>query len=449
MPNHGHAGSHQDQVIGDQISGSASSLDNLRQILFHEQIEKIEDVEAGLEELERRINDERALVKMIAPVLGEAIRLKIREARDELIEALYPIIGQVVQRAVTEAVRDLARTLDTQVKRSFDFRLAWWRLRARISGASEAQIRLREMLPFTITDILLIHRETGLLLCHLRSDQSVATDTDLISGMLTAIRDFSQDTLGSVDQEGVGEIMHGNQRILMETALYTYLAVIVDGIEPAGFRAEMRERLMEIEHNYADEIRGYQGDSQTLTGVEEPLRTLMSASAGQKLSEGQKRVLAGAAGALLVVLVVSCLAISWVWRLGAASAERRAAAIPPSATMTSVPTETRTPLPSPTPSPKATVTYTPTAIPSATVTARPAPVVGVMIGNVWLRSAPSYDAARVGVILNTGDQVEILSRSGEWIYVRRISAGQIEVTGWLPARWIVAPTLLTTPGAQP
>jgi hypothetical protein len=179
------------------------SLEDLRQILFRRQIEKIEGLEADLDRLEHEVHDEENLVRMIAPVLGEAIRLRIHEARDEIIEALYPVIGKVVQRAVGEAVSDLARSLDAQVKRTFNLRLAWYRLRARFCGASDAQIRLRELLPFVVTDVLLIHHETGLLLYHLTSDFSVTSDVDLFSGMLTAIRDFSQDTLGG-EEGGLG-----------------------------------------------------------------------------------------------------------------------------------------------------------------------------------------------------------------------------------------------------
>ena len=233
-----------------QSSQPDTPLEQLRRIILHSQIQKTDQLETDLDDLERLVNDESSLVKMIAPVLGEAIRLKINEARDEMIEVLYPIIGQVVQRAVTEAVSDLARSLDAQVKSSFDWRLAWWRMRARFGGASEAQIRLRELLPFKVTDILLIHRETGLLMYYLPGELSIASDTDLFSGMLTAIHNFSEDLLGRDDQAELGEITYGDQRILIETAHNSLLAVVINGTAPPGFRAEMRDRLIEIEHTY-------------------------------------------------------------------------------------------------------------------------------------------------------------------------------------------------------
>ena len=52
----------------------------------------------------------------VAPVLGDMIRHNIHDSRDEMIEALYPIIGQLIGRAVAEAIRDLARTIDTRMR---------------------------------------------------------------------------------------------------------------------------------------------------------------------------------------------------------------------------------------------------------------------------------------------------------------------------------------------
>jgi hypothetical protein len=130
------------------------SLENLREILFGRYRQHIAELEAELDDLERRVSDEDALIGMIAPVLGDAIRRRIRDARDEMVEALYPIIGQTVVRAVSEAIRDLARTIDAQMRTSFSPRVIWRRLQARVSGISSAEMALRESLPFEVAEVL-------------------------------------------------------------------------------------------------------------------------------------------------------------------------------------------------------------------------------------------------------------------------------------------------------
>jgi hypothetical protein len=193
-----------------------------------------------------------------------------------MIEALYPIIGQLVVRAATEAVRDLARTVDAQVRRSFDLRAMWWRIRARLGGASQAEMSLRTSLPFTVNEVFLIHRETGLLLWHASHDPEAARESELVGSMLTAIRDFTRDAFGRGRDGELEEIEYGDEHILLEATRHAYLAVVVSGVEPPGFRAEMRERLIQVEHRFADVLHRYEGDPTVLSSVQEILSPLLA-----------------------------------------------------------------------------------------------------------------------------------------------------------------------------
>ncbi|RME73129.1 MAG: hypothetical protein D6784_12420 [Chloroflexi bacterium] len=250
------------------------SVEALRDILFHQYRERIAELEAELEALERRLSDPDRLAAIIAPSLGDAIRRNIRDARDEMIEALYPIIGQTVVRAVSEAVRDLARTLDARMRQSLDFKSRFRRLWGRMSGLSQAEMALRDALPFSVLQIFLIHRETGLLLHHISLDPHAQPDSDIIGGMLTAIRDFVNDAFNRGQESQLDEIQYGDRSILIETAQYVYLAVVVQGVEPSGFRAEMRRRVIDINHTYESVLRQYRGDATLLSSADGMLREL-------------------------------------------------------------------------------------------------------------------------------------------------------------------------------
>jgi len=446
-----HAPASKDAAGDLQAEHQDPSLERLRRILLRDQEAKVEGLQSDLERLDHQINDEGSLIKMIAPVLGEAIRLKIQEARDEMIEALYPIIGQVVGRAVAEAVSDLARSLDAQAKRAFDFRLMWWRLKARFSGATEAQIRLRELLPFSVTDVLLIHRESGLLLYHLLGTGSIASDSDLFSGMLTAIRDFSQDTLGGDEQDELGEITYGEQRILIETTRHSYLAVIVNGNPPPGFRGEMRDRVIEIENAFSEELADYGGNAGAFDSVKEMLQPLITTVEPKKLSKSQKRFMAGAFGFTIILLAGCILLTSWLWR--ASHPAPPAVIVQPTQTFTTTPTITPSLTPTILPSPTATATVTATLLPTDTLTAIPEPFIGVMLGNVWMRTGPTADSELTGMVLVLGERVELLAVYGDWVRVRQTTSDQYFAEGWIPARWFgstgVYPIMLITPTVLP
>jgi hypothetical protein len=447
------------QAEEDPVDLTDPELEDLREILFGHQVDRLE---GELDELEQRLTERDALVAIIAPVLGDVIRRQIRDAREEMIEALYPIIGQLVVRAVSEAIRDLARNIDAQMRTSLSPRAILRRVQARASGVSGTEMALRESLPFEVAEVFLIHRETGLLLRHISHDPDASPDSDLISGMLTAIRDFAQEAFGRGQEGQLEEIQYGDRRILIEAARHAYLAVVVDGIEPAGFRAEMRDRIIGVDHAHTKTLRQYDGDATPLASVDPSLSTLVRVSEPIGMSSTQKRVLAGAVGLLAVCLIGACLAGRWAWRtvrspaytgpvptaLPVAIVSTSMPTLTPSATPspspTMTPTDTPVPTLTPTPTPSATVTLNPTATPTSTPTSTltptatptPAPVMGLMTGNVWLREGPSASSLRLGVTLELGQSVEILAVFGDWYQVRWVTQAQSEATGWVPGRWV-------------
>ena len=415
------------------------AIEALREILLSDHRRKIARLEAQLAELERQMNDEEALIATITPVIGDAIRRKIQSAREEMVEALYPIIGQVVLRAVSEAIEDLARTVDARVRTSFNPRRVWWRLRARLGGVSSPELALREALPFQVVETFLIHRETGLLLVHVSQDAEAVSDPDLIGSMLTAIRDFVQDAFGQdVEGEHLEEIEYGDRRILIEAAQRSYLAVVVEGIEPPGFRAEMRERLLEIERTFQDQLRRYDGDAGPFQAAEGTLRSLagdMEEPAGGGLSRRQKGILAGVMGVGLVFLLSACVFTGWVWRT--------LRALPPPAPQVVITVPVPVPVPATLPA-----GGTPTPAPAQTPTPR---VTGMVTGDVWVLAGPAADAPRLGMLLKRGQPVEILALSGNWYQVRWEPQPHSQVIGWVLSTWVqpqaALPTFVVTPQA--
>lgn len=307
------------EVTDDSWPDSDDPLEALRAILLGHYRVQAQDLEAELTQvqavitaLDARINDKAALIDTITPIIAQSIRTSIRDSRGEMIEALhpimadaiqssirdsresmvealYPIMGRLVQRAVTEAMRDLARSIDHQMRNAFSFRAVSRRIVARAGGLSEAELAIRDALPFVVDEIFLIHRESGLLLRYLEFDSANAAvaetrvadltvaataldaqsapeedgplnDSDLISGMLTAIRDFAADALGRGEEGQLDEVQFGEKSILIEAAPHVYMAVVVRGIEPRAFRTKIREQVYAIEERFLPELRTYRGD---------------------------------------------------------------------------------------------------------------------------------------------------------------------------------------------
>jgi len=268
-------------------------------------------------------NSQDSMVKALMPIVDRLISTGVRDSRDSMVDALYPIIGRLVSRAVAEALRDLARRIDDQMRNALDVRLMARRVQARLTGISESELTLRQILPFQVIELFLIHRDSGLLLTVLAQDPQLSADSDIISGMLTAIRDFAQDAFGHGRAGELDEVQYGDKRILIESARYVYIALVSEGIEPSGFRTEVRHRLLDIEQAYLLTLRNYDGNAAPFAAAKTHLAPLLINAALQFESNAQLRVLRrrvapSMRSAPVVKLMVGsliCVAVLALWRL--------------------------------------------------------------------------------------------------------------------------------------
>lgn len=421
------------------------ALEELRSLLVTPEQQRVTALEARVADLQERTEDHDALVAAITPVLGDVIRLKIRENRDEMIEALYPIIGQLIGRAVAEAIRDLARTLDARMHPAFDLRSIGRRLQARLAGIPDSALLLRDALPFRVVECFIIHRESGLLLEHLSNSAAPLAETDnegdsdLISGMLTAIRDFAQDAFGRGQEDQLDEIQYGNWRILIEATRHAYLAVVVEGIQPAGFRMAMREQIIAFENRFSETLVHYDGDAARFSSSETALAQFMAGrgpdqpSAQEGLSAGQKRIVAGLTALLGLCLLAMCVGSAWLL-----VRPRQTVMIVVTATPgpTNPPTSTATASLTPTLTPTATMTPTRVATSTATSspTAAPNPAGRLIIDQVNVRQGPglTYPIVDTATI---GTTYTIVGRDaqGGWLQVCCTQTGSL---GWVAAALI-------------
>jgi len=445
-------------------------LEELRRVILKPQalVDKIAPIIADV--LEEQIESSRdELAQAIAPVMGEALRRQVYQARDDIVDALKPVIGQAINKAVSEAFQELARNIDVRLRRGLRPQDTVRRWIARLRGIPESEYRLRELLPFAVKEVFLIHRESGLLIQHLSASGEETPDSDLISGMLTAIRDFAREAFGQGKSGELGAIDYEDQRILLESQGAVYIAAVVEGIEPADFREKLREAMTRLQEKHYAALKTFDGsDELLLKAARRALVPLLSlGQEGRKESTpltATQKVIMGLLLALLVGLPLGGCGI-WIW-----SVESRLAhlsqpiviVVTPAATPTLTPTLTPTPTPTITPTPTPTLTPsptstasptpTPTATPTRTATPTPLPYHGVMIGNVFLRDAPN--GVNTGLVAPLGARVEVLAQYGTWYKVRVVlETEQNEVVGWLESRWValtrIVPPERITPAPSP
>jgi hypothetical protein len=395
----------------------------------------------------RTIRDSRdEMAEALGPVMGEAIRVQIRDSRKDMVEALYPVIGETVQKAVGEFAREFQRNIDARLKRTFGPQGMLRNTMARLRGVSPSQLALRDSLPFSIREIFLIQHGSGLLIAHSHHSSAEIADSDLISGMLTAIREFARDSFGHGNKEDeLDEVQYGDQRIIIQSGRAAYIAVVTTGVEPEGFRARLHTFISELHVKYEKPLRQFSGDPTMLPNLQPKIsRLVMDATGGagqkQPMSRGTKVgiFLGILLGILLIVLACFYLQFTIALYPVAFPSPTPTSTGTPTATPTATSTQTFTPTATNTATLTPTATFTPThtATPTFTFTpsATPTPYEAYAAGNVWVRPAPEPMVSRMTVLLiNT--PVKVLSVYGRWLEVEWSTQYGLQ-RGWVPARWI-------------
>ena len=405
-------------------------------------------------------NSRDEMADAIGPIMGEAIEAQIRDSQDEMVEALYPVILRTVQRAISEFARELQRNIDSRMKNTLGASGALRSLTARLRGVPQSQLVMRDSLPFAITSLFLIQNESGLLLAQASGEEVDEQDSDLISGMLTAIRDFTQDSFGRGDaSEELDEIQYGDQRIIIQSGPSVYLAAVIRGIEPEGFRARMADYLAGLHDRYGRQLRDYSGDPATMPDLESSLAGVAAENAGaveagpQPMSRNQRLVLIGAGLMGILALACACFYLQFTIALvplafgETATPTATATWTPtptatPTATATTTPTSTPSPTPTATPSPTATSTNTPTSTPTATATDTPSPtpsptptsILPRTIAPIWTRDTPDLTAP-VQSVIPSGTDLAVASVFGPWVEVEWQTDTGTE-QGWIVLRWV-------------
>ncbi|MCO5184012.1 MAG: hypothetical protein M9965_08760 [Anaerolineae bacterium] len=448
--------------LEEQITALQAELAELQVRIALSDETLIPRVESGFPSLTHKAvtNHANEMAEAIGPIIGQATRVQIRDSPDEFAEALSPIILKTVLAVVRDALRDLQRQIDSRLQTSANWPRFVRRSYARIRGISPGELALRDGLPFYVHQAFLIQHESGLLLAHY-AHEGVGTDSDLVSGMLTAIRDFVQDSFSSAqgEHEQLDEVVYGNQHIVIRGGAYAYVALVFEGIEPAGLRSQLYRFVTELHADYGNELRSYDGGQAVESLFRPKLGQLVTAINQTETTPDelnpvdrtqQRAVIAG--GCLLLLLTITgCFFLWFTIRLlplaiyGLPTAEPpitiiitatpTATAIPsPTATQTPAPTATPTAEPTATPTPQptatATQTATATAVPSATAT----PVI-TTIANVWTRPDPDL-LAPLEVALEEGTPVTVLAVQGDWVLVEWDNQNGAIDSGWVFSRWL-------------
>ena len=240
------------------------------------------------------------IVQALGPAMGQSIKQQIILERDAMVDALYPIIGGTIAKYLAEAIRNI----NEKVSEAFSVEGIKRKISAKIKGVSEAELILKEAIPFSVQAIFLIHKTSGLVISQVQPYEQ-GIEADMIAGMLTAIRSFVNDCIAqSGEISELDAIDYGNSQIILEVAGHCYLAVITKGDAPKQFLEKMRQTLVKIIVEHGKPIETFDGDPDSVPPqVKSLLETLIEIPAQQATNRSPVALIGIGLAALSIIVV--------------------------------------------------------------------------------------------------------------------------------------------------
>ncbi len=267
-----------------------------------------------------RGTEDRDLARALAPAIEGAIGESVRRRPRDFADAIFPVLGPAIRKAIAATMSELVGSINQALQHSFSVRGLAWRFESWRTGVPYAQVVIKHALVYRVEQVFLIHRETGLLLEQAHLPNLALPDADLVSGMLTAIRDFVADSFQQ-DREsgGLRAFSVGELSVIVEPGPNALLAAVVRGQAPDGYARRLEEAIESVHAQFATALADFDGDTAPFSAA----RPLLDDCLLSVLATDRK---AGARVAwkpwalALAVIIIALLA----WRLWTARQWRRA-----------------------------------------------------------------------------------------------------------------------------
>lgn len=249
-----------------------------------------------------RASQDDHLARALETTVGESLRKTVQRDPQPIADALFPIFGPAIRKSIREALREVLESINRTIEHSLSVQSWRWRMEAWQTGKPLSEIVMRHTLQFRVEQVFLIDEGTGLPMQHVVADTVAAQDSALISGMLTAIQDFAEDSFGTEEGETLATMQVGELLVWIEQGPQAMLATVIRGVPVPELRIVLKDIIETIHLQYGLELERFEGDPEPLVVTRPVLEEALLVQYGQK-EKGLRPVwlLAGALALLLGV----------------------------------------------------------------------------------------------------------------------------------------------------
>ncbi len=287
------------QELRRLLSGpEAARLDVIEELLFNQELHAKEVAKVLAEAVRLRNKTDDALSQALSLTIESAIKTSVAKNPRPLSDALFPVMGPAIRKSISNTIATMMQSLNQTLEHAFSLQGLKWRFDSIRTGKSFAEIVMLNTLVYRVEQIFLIHKKTGILLRHLAYDKKLSEDADLVSGMLTAVQDFIRDSFDSGAGQEIENLRMGDLEIVIEQSPDVVLAVICRGSVPQSLHSTSQVVVEEVQQQFSEELRTFDGDSKPFEQVDEQLNVLMVSHYRQ--TDEKKSPVKAIAGVLLL-----------------------------------------------------------------------------------------------------------------------------------------------------
>ena len=310
---------------GRPLNGERESeFDELRRLLLGREQDALRDLADRIDNRERRAADisgvlpqairlsrdkNEELSRALQPAVQGSIKESIEKKPQIFVEMLHPIIGSLVRRSIAESLRGLIQTLNQTLDNTLSWQGLKWRFEALRTGKSFAEVVMLRSLIYRVDQIFPIHCETGLCLVHASADPSLDRDSDLIAGMLSAIRDFAHDAFKGAEGADLHEFRVGEEEVWVIPGQYAYLAAAINGNPPRDLRKMFEDTLDSAHVQKGSALAHFEGDAAVFDPLKPELEACLREQRRPKEDKGRNTrawlAIAGVAGLLFFLCLLA------------------------------------------------------------------------------------------------------------------------------------------------
>ena len=244
------------------------------------------------EALHDRQKQDGSVNNIIVPLVEKSVEKSVKTHSEQFVGYLYPLVGRLVRRSVSAFLNDFLEKTNELIENSFTIKGLKWRFKAWKSGVSFSQYVASQTFVYRVEQILLIHRETGILLNSVSHSRHETADADMVSGMLTAINDFVTDSFNpkdSRDEQHIDVIRTDDYTLVVKQSPKAMLVGAVTGNMPRRIEVQLEKTLEYIQRLFNNELNEFEGDTVVFEPADQTLRECLLSELKPEVVEQKKR----------------------------------------------------------------------------------------------------------------------------------------------------------------